>query len=276
MHLDELRKLYRDLPTSQRERWATFESFRAQSTGIQHLDLAFDGISEANAKAKSRLPRALEENEFGGLASAFNVKIDAWMPSYIEPGAFKHTLADPTERSRVKVLYQHYQPLGKPKFMEEVQEGLLVIGAVSQTQLGKDVITHIRDEVIDEMSIGFDPVEFVFRENPEKELSRYISKVRLWEFSPVTFGANRGAKITDVNSFLGMDIDRIVALVTAKMAHALPEKIERLEVGSPQELVEKEIERLRGLLPKKEEQAVVIDIAPYLEQLAQLEQLSLS
>lgn len=246
MDRDQLEKTYRDLATAHRERWSTFEAFRLQADGRQHLDLPFDSVREANSKARTKLPREPEKNEFGGLASAFGVKIDTWIPSYIEPGAFKNTLGNEKERGRVKVLFQHSSPIGVPTFMQEVDEGLLVMGKVSETSLGADVLTLMRDKVVTEMSIGFDPVEFFFKEGPDKELQRHITECRLWEFSPVSFGANSGAKITVVNSLQGaappIDLDL---------------------------LAEKIAERLRAK-PAQIQQQIIFDAAPLLAQLETL------
>lgn len=260
MHLDQLEKLYKDLPTSQRERWPSFQAFRAQTTAPrQTFDVGFGAATEEH-KAKLRAP---ETNEFGGLASAFGVQIDSWMPTFIEPGSFKNTLADSSQRSRVKVLYQHsfYSPIGVPTLMEEVKEGLLVMGRVSETQLGKDTLLLMRDGVINEMSIGFDPVEFFFKENKEKELCRHITECRLWEFSPVSFGANKGAKIQVVNSLEGIDLDALAQRVAERMRSEM--------LKSPDE-VRAEIARLTGLLPAEDPKALEQDSAG----LAQLEELS--
>lgn len=268
MHRDALEKAYRELPSHHRDRWPTFDAFHALANTTQHLDLPFEAVREANAKAKTKLPRAPEKNEFGGLASAFGVKIDTWIPSYIEPGAFKNTLKNDKERARVKVLYQHFSPIGVPTFMEEVQEGLLVMGRVSETSLGSDVLTLMRDQVVTEMSIGFDPVEFYFKEGEDKELHRHITEVRLWEFSPVSFGANSGAKITVVNSLphLGNALD-LDALMERLEAHF----VRKQQVQTPEQ-IRAEIERLTALLPAPQP---TFDHRAELEQLARLEALAL-
>lgn len=243
MHLEQLEKLYKDLPATQRARWPSFESFKTQTLAPrQTFDVGFSAPSEAH-KAKLREP---EKNEFGGLASAFGVKIDSWIPSYIEPGSFKNTLEDPEQNKRVKVLYQHsfYSPIGVPTLMEEVKEGLLVMGRVSETQLGKDTLLLMRDGVINEMSIGFDPVEFYFKEDKDKELCRHITECRLWEFSPVSFGANKGAKIQVVNSLEGLDLDALAERIAEKM---------RKEMAKSPDEIRAEIVRLTGLLPGQEE-----------------------
>lgn len=262
MNLEQLEKLYRDTPAI-KGRWSEFSTFSNQALAPrQTMDLGFNfNPGSETAKAKLRKP---EQNEFGGLASAFGVKIDAWMPSYIEPGAFKHTLADTAQRSRVRVLYQHMQtqPIGVPTFMEEVPEGLLVMGKISETSLGKDALILLRDEVISEMSIGFDPVEFSFKEDKDGELCRHIHECRLWEFSPVSFGANAGAKITTVNSLEAQDLDRLAARVVELMQRS------QKQPQTPDE-IRAEISRLTGLLSPPH-----VEKVDHSQTFAQLEELS--
>ena len=127
-------------------------------------------------------PREAQKNEFGGLASAFGVEIDSLMPTFIEAGAFKNTLANKAERSRVKVLFEHSMLIGVPTLLDEQDKGLMVMGKVSETTLGNDVLILLRDGALDEMSIGFDPVEYYYKEDPKKRMCRHITEARLWEF----------------------------------------------------------------------------------------------
>jgi HK97 family phage prohead protease len=128
---------------------------------------------------------------FEGYASYFN-NVDSY-GEVIQKGAFKKTLNENADR--IKVLYQHRtdMPIGKPLEMYEDDKGLYVKAKVSMTDIGKDVLTLIKDGVINEMSIGFDIVK-----DEVSNKIRYLKEIRLWEFSPVTFGANDKAKITGV------------------------------------------------------------------------------
>lgn len=149
---------------------------------------------------------SLAANEFEGYASVFDTPIDAWMPTVIERGAFTKTLA---ERSKqVKILWQHDPdcPIGKPTMMEETAQGLHVRGKISETEHGKECLMLMRDEVIDSLSIGFDPIRFeMVKHEDDGQMWRHIKEVRLYEFSPVTFPANAAAKITNVNEQQGQD-----------------------------------------------------------------------
>lgn len=153
----------------------------------------------------------IPEGTFRGLASVFGSLVDSWIPTVIEPGAFARTLL---ERShKVKILWQHNtdEPIGIPIEIKETPDGLAVHGKVSQTTLGKDALILMRDGVIDELSIGFDPVRWEMVEEGEpKQQVRHIHEVRLWEFSLVTFAADPNAKITAVHS-KQTDEERLVA-----------------------------------------------------------------
>ena len=88
---------------------------------------------------------ALAPDSFRGLASVFGVLIDTWVPTRILPGAFTKTLQE--NAKRIKVLYQHNAdwPIGVPTKMEENSDGLLVEAKVSQTVMGQEALTLIRD-----------------------------------------------------------------------------------------------------------------------------------
>lgn len=147
----------------------------------------------------------LEEGSFRGMASVFNTMIDTFVPTIIDKGAFKDTLAN-NERN-VVILWQHddSNPIGQPTEMWETKHGLEIVGKISDTTQGRDALTLMRDGVVTEMSIGFDATSFRFEEEgkgKQKELVRHVEAVRLWEISLVSFGANPKAKITEVQSAL--------------------------------------------------------------------------
>lgn len=111
-------------------------------------------------------------------------------------GAFAKTLAERSDR--VKVLWQHWHPIGRPLEMVEDEKGLFVKYRISKTAQGDEALTLIEDRVIDTMSIGYEAVRFErSSEMPDK---RKLLEVKLFEFSPVTFAMNEGAVITGVKS----------------------------------------------------------------------------
>lgn len=116
----------------------------------------------------------------------------------INKGAFTKTISEGFPAGRVKMLWQHDQPLGMPSEMFEDDRGLYVKGKISRTQLGDEALELMRDGVVDRMSIGFSIPQNKAGFNDEG--IRIISEVKLFEFSPVTFPANEAAHILAVKS----------------------------------------------------------------------------
>jgi len=155
----------------------------------------------------------LDEGTFEGYASTFGV-VDEYN-DVIEPGAFTKTIRE--RGHRVKICWQHQwdNPIGVPLVMEEhgrerLPEGLLsrapeasgglfVRGRISPTTQGRDALVLLRDGVVDELSIGYDTVKSDYSGEGKSRL-RHLREVRLWEFSPVTWGANHAAVITGVKA----------------------------------------------------------------------------
>jgi uncharacterized protein len=115
----------------------------------------------------------------------------------VQSGAFKRTLDHGP--SRVKSL-MHHNPLmivGRPLVMREDSSGLYTETKVSDTALGRDLLTLIEDGVIDEMSIGFIPV----RKSYDKETkATLLHEVKLIEYSFVTLASNPEARVQGLKS----------------------------------------------------------------------------
>ena len=130
---------------------------------------------------------------FSGYASTFDVDLGG---DIITPGAFKKTIDG--RQDKIKVLWQHNEPIGKSMRLYEDSIGLFVEGKVSKTRLGDEAIELMRDRVVDQMSIGFTiPAG---RSEMSDDGLRIIREVKLFEFSPVTFPMNENAIITSVKS----------------------------------------------------------------------------
>lgn len=117
----------------------------------------------------------------------------------IERGAFAKTIAE--RAGLIKVLWQHFDPLGKPEHMEEDTTGLFTRSRISKTTLGDDALQLMADGVVDRMSIGFTIPRGKADIETDPETGnevRRIREVKLFEYSPVTFAANEAAVITGV------------------------------------------------------------------------------
>ena len=130
---------------------------------------------------------------FAGYASTFDADLGN---DIISKGAFNKTLKE--RGDRVKILWQHNDPIGKPLSMTPDSKGLFIEGKISKTRLGDEAVELMNDGVIDQMSIGFS-IPSGKSERDSKGM-RLINEVKLFEFSLVTFPMNENAIITSVKS----------------------------------------------------------------------------
>lgn len=177
---------------------------------MKHTKAGSGPSERCRASFALQVDPAMPANTFRGMASVFGTLIDTWTPTRILPGAFANTLAE--NAARVKVLYQHDPscPIGLPLKMQETPDGLYVEAEIAaDIEDGATCLALMRPlpnagrPVIDELSIGFDPVKWEMADEGSDQV-RLVREVRLWEFSPVTWGANRDAKVMSVHSLRGM------------------------------------------------------------------------
>jgi len=113
----------------------------------------------------------------------------------ITPGAYTKTIKEngPSGKNRIMHLYQHdpLTVLGKPSMLVEDEKGLFFRTAISDTQLGTDVLKLYRDGVLTEHSVG---INFVQRDYSNEDEAYIVREVKMWEGSTVTWGANEMAK----------------------------------------------------------------------------------
>lgn len=140
----------------------------------------------------------------------------------IQPGAFRKSIAEAFPAKRIKVLWQHREPIGMPAEMLEDDIGLFVKGRVSKTARGDEALELMRDEVVDRMSIGFTIPQG--KSEVREDGIRIIREIKLMEFSPVTFPANESAIITGVKSIT----DAVTSGIHVKNACELMQAIDEL------------------------------------------------
>ena len=129
------------------------------------------------------LESADESGEFSGYAAVFGNQDDG--NDIIERGAFARTIVE--NAGRIKILSQHNDcdlPIGRPLELREDERGLFIRGKISDTQKGRDIQTLLKDGVLNELSIGYEAVDFEF--DGETGV-RHLKEVRLWEISVVTW-----------------------------------------------------------------------------------------
>lgn len=110
---------------------------------------------------------------------------------------------------KVKLLVGHDQrklPVGKAVDLREDSAGLMAAFEISDTTAGNDLLTLVRDGIVESFSIGFTPV----REQWEGDLRIHLEAM-LREVSAVTFPAYQGAAIAGVRSQSSLVVPRSVA-----------------------------------------------------------------
>ncbi|NDH88617.1 MAG: HK97 family phage prohead protease, partial [Actinobacteria bacterium] len=60
-------------------------------------------------------------------------------------------------KKNLPLLYQHNEPVGKITATRDADDGLHISARLSETPRGEEVLTLLRDGVLDSFSIGFQP-----------------------------------------------------------------------------------------------------------------------
>ena len=140
-------------------------------------------------------------------------------PDMIELGAFNKTIKErgPAGTNKIRVLHQHRwdEVVGKPTVLVEHGRDQLPAdllekypratgGLFTRTQFILDVQRAREDFALykagamSEWSIGFDTLDAEPDKTEDGASFRRIKEVRLWEYSPVTWGANQATITTAV------------------------------------------------------------------------------
>lgn len=137
-----------------------------------------------------------EQGIFSGYGAVFG-NVDSG-GDIIEPGAFTKTIAEGWERVKILALHNDsWLPIGKPIELREDSNGLYIKAKVSDTSMGRDIKVLLKDGVLNELSIGYDPVAFDY----DKDTGiRHLREIKLWEVSVVTWAMNPEATISDYKS----------------------------------------------------------------------------
>ena len=140
-----------------------------------------------------------EDGTYEGYGAVFG-NVDSYN-DVIQRGAFKKFLAT-NKPSSVKLLWQHNtsKPIGVYEDMYEDENGLYVKGRllVNDVQKAREAYALLKAGAISGLSIGFSV-------NPGGQKmgadgNKYISDIKLWEISIVTFPANPEANVESVKS----------------------------------------------------------------------------
>ena len=154
---------------------------------------------------------------FSGYGARFN-NVDAH-GDLIAPGAFRVTLKAAKKKGRLpRMLVNHggffsagdAVPVGIWTDMKEDDKGLYVEGRLADTPRGRELYALLKMQprpAIDGMSIGYRPVKWSMRRNPE-DPRRRLEEIELLEISLVTFPANDLARVDNVKADNGIETIR--------------------------------------------------------------------
>lgn len=124
----------------------------------------------------------------------------------INPKAYDNTVArHKAGELKVKMLNNHGEPIGLWHVLEVTDKGLWAEGRVSAIDTGDKVLELVKDEVIDSLSVSF--FSRTYRELDDRYRGWRIvehMEVELREISPVTWPANKEAKIAETRSEMGI------------------------------------------------------------------------
>lgn len=145
-----------------------------------------------------------DEGSFEGYASVFGVKDD--YGDVIVKGAFLASLsAHKAAGTMPALLWQHdpSEPIGIWAGMAEDERGLKVSGRLARdVARGREAHALLKMGALNGLSIGFVATEKSWN---DKDGTRTLTGIDLWEVSLVTFPANGQARTTGVKSAAGLD-----------------------------------------------------------------------
>jgi len=181
----------------------------------------------------------------------------------IIPGAYAKTLQEwgPTGKNRIMHLWMHKtdKVLSKPRELDEDGRGLkftsqFPIEEDKQTTLQSDVIKLYDQGILTEHSVGFEIIQKL-----QKDDTRHLTELRLWEGSTVTWGANEMAKVTEVKSEQKPElIDRMSRLIKAiRDGKFSDETFYMLEYELT--IIKSQIDSLEHQEPEKEPLSIIVE-----------------
>lgn len=141
-----------------------------------------------------------EDWQVDGIAVPYNVeqRIDSRLVEMFAPGVVSHQM---NAANRVFLMRNHRahggEYIGKLTQMRDDARGLRMTAKISKTSVGADTRVLMQDQVVDQLSVGFYPVQS--RTEPNGTVVR--TKVNLFEVAVVPRGAyGENAAVTAVRS----------------------------------------------------------------------------
>jgi len=145
----------------------------------------------------------MDSRTISGYAAIFGNIDEGW--DRISKGAFRKSISERFKKSKpskVKLLWQHYMPLGMPTKLFEDSMGLGFEAKVSETPFGDECLTYMDDGVVSQMSFGYDVIKKEYIQEDDGREIRNLKELKLYEISPVTFPMNEETAITAVQKMV--------------------------------------------------------------------------
>lgn len=132
-----------------------------------------------------------ESHTVGGLAVPYGVETELWpgLREIIELGAVEVETAP-------RLFWCHEDPIGVLTDWKSTPEGWEIDAAISDTTLGRDALTLVRDKAISNFSIGFLPIKNTVTDNSDGSKTIRHQRIKVVEVSLVPFPAYDAAQIT--------------------------------------------------------------------------------
>lgn len=132
----------------------------------------------------------------------------------IQRGAYARTIRErgPQGQNRIKHLWQHdsWEPIGMPLELTEEARGLMIKSQLAATQRGKEALLLYEMDAW-EHSVGIDIITYEVTQQPEQgngwTRTRTLKDLELWEYSSVTWGANKDTPTVDVKNLEGLQLE---------------------------------------------------------------------
>jgi HK97 family phage prohead protease len=142
-----------------------------------------------------------------GYFSTFGGEPDA-VGDIVDKGAFKRTIDQrgPKGSADIVGMWRHRDPMGPLVEMKEDKKGGWFRMRLSDTPENKDNRwPYLLDGVVREVSFMFDTIKS-YKEEIDGEEIRHLQEVKLYEISPVPFGANPNTSIDGFKSRLELEL----------------------------------------------------------------------
>lgn len=159
------------------------------------LDQLTEGTGVLTRAVQIRASNTEGKREFTGIGVPYGQQIEVrdWFGKHteeFEPGSVE------MDAGGAKVFWRHGEIIGRITKGADTDAGYEVTGSISDTSLGRDAYTMLRDGTIDRLSIGFQPLEW--REDEDGHI--VYTRVRALEFSLVPHPAYDGAQVASVRA----------------------------------------------------------------------------